>query len=102
MAFFLFVFQLVSTEKRKPPLDISDKVMPAEGCFAFSCMLGAAAKHSCEACNLKVPLKNSLSKKNKINVQINIENTAANLLLCCIDQMSSKSEMLNSGLLSPG
>lgn len=50
-------------KKRKPPLDISDKVIPAEVCFAFSCMLGVAAKHLCEACNLKVLLKSSLTKK---------------------------------------
>jgi len=31
-----------------PPLDISDKIIPAEGCFAFICMHGVAAKHSSE------------------------------------------------------
>lgn len=68
MAFSLFVFQLLSKEKKGkslPPLDISDKIIPAGGCFAFICTCGAAAKHSSEEGNFRVLLKNSLSKKNK-------------------------------------
>lgn len=34
--------------KSFPPLDISDKIIPAEGCFAFICTRGVAAKHSSE------------------------------------------------------
>lgn len=66
--FFLFVFQLLPTEKKKtsfPLLDISDEIISAGGCLFFLCACGVAAKYSSSVWNLKVLLKDSLSKKKR-------------------------------------